>query len=141
MAVETENSSANQHVKRRLVAREVESCLSGLICDCLRNDTIPPEDVENYFLTRADLLELGSTEEEADHDAGYPKEVYEWWTVSPWFYEKLLAKGEVVYKGGSFHLWGRQCSGQAILLDSVISEIAKGLEILEGQANHEAWLS
>ena len=32
-------------------------------------------------------------------------------------------------------VWGRATTGQAILLDGVISEICSDMEILEGQAN------
>lgn len=61
-------------------------------------------------------------------------EILEHWIVSPWFGEKLKARGEPVYQRSSGWIWGRCCSGQAIFLDGVISEICIDLEILEGQA-------
>lgn len=63
------------------------------------------------------------------------KEVLEWWFVSDWFADKLEAKGEPVYRGFHLAIWGRQTSGQAILLDGVIESIAKDMEILQGQRN------
>lgn len=62
-----------------------------------------------------------------------PQEVYEWWAVTTWLGEKLKAKGEPVIELYGKSLWGRCCTGQAILLDSVISKICEEMEILEGQ--------
>jgi len=61
------------------------------------------------------------------------QEVLEWWAVSNWFAWKLKAEGQPIYDSGSVMVWGRTCSGQAILLDGVISRICEGMEILEGQ--------
>lgn len=61
-------------------------------------------------------------------------EILEHWIVTPWLGEKLKARGEPVYQRSSGWIWGRCCSGQAIFLDGVISEICIDLEILEGQA-------
>lgn len=64
-----------------------------------------------------------------------PQEVFEWWIVTEYLYNKLKEKGEPVLEWGNNYYWGRTCSGQAILLDGVISEICSDMEILEGQAN------
>lgn len=69
-----------------------------------------------------------------DADGEYP-EVYEWWMVNDWFAEKLKAKNEVIVEAYNNTCWGRQSSGQAILLDRVIGEIAFDMEILSGQPN------
>lgn len=67
-----------------------------------------------------------------DHESlDYPdgREVFEHWIVSEWFADKLEAAGEVIEK--DFHgltIWGRTCSGQAILLDSVICDIYDALQ-------------
>lgn len=74
------------------------------------------------------------TEEEHNNLDTEPAEVYEWWLVTDWLAEKLKARGEVVIEGFT-NYWGRQCSGQAILLDNVMGEICEGMEILEGQAH------
>lgn len=65
-----------------------------------------------------------------------PSEIFEWWQVSDWLASKLEEQGECVIS--SFGLWGRCTTGQAILLDGVISRICSEMEILEGQKNE--WL-
>jgi len=65
-----------------------------------------------------------------------PAEIYEWWIVSGWLCDELSKRGECVVKG--YNIWGRQCTGQTILLDNVISDIALDMEILSGQKND--WL-
>lgn len=64
------------------------------------------------------------------------QEIYEYWIVSPQLGEKLRDKGEPVLERIGGWIWGRTCTGQAILLDNVISEICFEMEILEGQ-RHE----
>ena len=56
----------------------------------------------------------------------------EFWIVSPWFGRKLKEYGEIVsFDFIGFTIWGRCSSGQAILLDGVISRICEELEMLE----------
>lgn len=62
-------------------------------------------------------------------------EIYEWWAVSNWFAEKLEAYGQSIIDTGSVKVWGRRTTGQAILLDYVITCIAMDMGILEGQEN------
>ena len=62
-------------------------------------------------------------------------EAYEHWIVTDWLAKKLEAHGEMVGDIFGLTIWGRTCSGQAILLDYVISKICEELEILEGQKN------
>lgn len=56
-------------------------------------------------------------------------EVYEWWKVSSWLAGKLEEKGEIVIDGEC--IWGRRTTGQAILLDYIISEICNDMELLK----------
>lgn len=57
-------------------------------------------------------------------------EVYEWWIVDRYFASKLSEHGEIVIDG---NIWGRQCTGQSIVLDyvvrSIYNEIHKDEEI------------
>ncbi len=62
------------------------------------------------------------------------QEIFEWWIVTEWFYKKLKDRGEPVLEWGN-HYWGRTCTGQAILLDEIISNICSEQGILEGQRN------
>jgi len=63
------------------------------------------------------------------------QEVFEWWAVSNYLFDKLREMGYVVIDTGSCKVWGRTTTGQAILLDYVITKICAEMEILEGQAN------
>ena len=64
-----------------------------------------------------------------------PQEVFEWWIVTEYLYDKLKEKGHPVLEWGNNYYWGRCTTGQAIVLDGVISEICREMEILEGQRN------
>ena len=64
-----------------------------------------------------------------------PQEIFEWWAVSSFLFDKLRAMGHPVIDTGSVHVWGRCTTGQAILLDYAITKICAEMEILEGQAN------
>jgi hypothetical protein len=70
------------------------------------------------------------TDEEPEQEMQEP---YEYWFVSSWLADKLAERGEVVIREFSMPIWGRGATGQAILLDGVIGEIAEELEILDGQ--------
>lgn len=160
------NSSVNQDIKGKLVGREVNVCVSGLIEYILQKsyeDTNAPfswDDVENYYIDNSEEIEelqeqideleeleeltqeqkeqlekLNDKIEELENEQEEPQEIYEWWSVSNWFADKLKAKGQCILSDGWNSYWGRCTSGQAILLDHVISEIAEDMEILEGMAN------
>jgi len=188
--MENENSSVNQDIKSKLVARDVYCHVGSLMEDrgeefhvgSLMEDRGEEFQEElyacdnfslirdhNYTLDGEDKWFSGSsserdelvTELEEKRDELDPKskdydekfemylnaiealndaeeesaEIYEWWAVSSWLAGKLQAEGEVIYEAGLTQVWGRQSSGQAILLDGVISDIAKGMCILEGQEN------
>ena len=58
-------------------------------------------------------------------------EPYEFWIVSDWLGGKLKEKGEIVCDDFlGFTIWGRCATGQAILLDYVISKICEDLGLL-----------
>ncbi len=54
------------------------------------------------------------------------EELIEWWLVSPYLARELKQQGEVIIDALGCYWWGRQSSGQAIYMDSVIQEIAAG---------------
>ncbi len=84
--------------------------------------------VERNIWTCPSCQEVSEKEWESE-----PQEVYEWWMVSEWFAKKLETHGEPILDWGNHYYWGRTCTGQAILLDHVISEICREEEILVGQ--------
>lgn len=126
------NSQVNQDIKSRLVDRDVYCNVNSLVEFALKHseDTDSPiqwDDIENLYASP----DYGDDEEREEE----PQEIFEWWAVSRWLYEKLKAHGAPVYGDGFNHYWGRTTTGQAIMLDGIISDICKEMEILEGQAN------
>lgn len=92
-------------------------------------------DIETYLKDQG-IIPKHATVIGADDETEFEEmEALEHWIVSNWLGDKLKEKGEMVGELFDFDIWGRTCSGQAILLDSVISEICSDLEILEGQRN------
>lgn len=79
--------------------------------------------------------QINEAREEFEGIENEPQEVYEWWAVDEMLFNNLRDKGEPVLEYANMYIWGRTCSGQAILLDHVITEIAADMEILEGQAH------
>lgn len=71
----------------------------------------------------------------ADDARDNAQEVLEHWIVTPWAARRLAELGEATGELFDFHIWGRTCSGQAILLDGVWGSLAASMEILEGQRN------
>jgi len=162
------NSTTNQEIKGRFVAREVKACFSYEMdailkvngsCD-ITKDLPSYDDIENMYEYKCPECgegypDLDSIEnphgEDSEEDKKYfcrwckayfdeepenePQEIFEWWIVTEWLYEKLKAKGQPVLEWGNNYYWGRCTTGQAILLDGVISEICSEMQILEGQAN------
>lgn len=147
------NSAANQEIKRKFVEREVFGCMTSEVEYILsmedRNAPFEYDDIENMYIKicpecGGHIEEFENDEDETiykcdsceyeseDEPDSEPQEIYEWWLVSNYLADKLIEKGEPVIKGFNSY-WGRGCSGQAILLDSVITAICADMEILEGQ--------
>ena len=78
----------------------------------------------------------------AAHDLEpHRSEIYEHWIVSNWLAAQLEKRGEVIERDFyGLTIWGRACTGQAILLDDVICSIYDELHP-EQQANHIAELN
>ncbi|MDA3780320.1 MAG: hypothetical protein PF487_08925 [Bacteroidales bacterium] len=92
------------------------------------------------------ILEITSVEEEADLEEMISQleedieelgdldfddpEPLEYWIVSPFLAEKLKDRGQVIIDEYMSPIWGRESSGQAILLDGVIVDIVKSLNII-----------
>lgn len=51
------------------------------------------------------------------------KDIMEWYLCDSWMIKQLEKQGEPVLKTDFGDWWGRTCTGQAILLDSVIEKI------------------
>ena len=158
------NSSENQEIKGKFVGRDVLACISYETDTVLKaeGEDLPTfEDIENFYEYKCPECGAGQQEpfdseaqsEEFDTDYKYkcyecdkefdtepesePQEIYEWWIVTEFLHNDLKKRGEAVLQWGNNYYWGRCCTGQAILLDHVISEICSDMEILDGQPN--AW--
>lgn len=68
-----------------------------------------------------------------DDDRSTPHEIFEWWIVSEYLYQQLKEEGYPVLDWGNNYYWGRCITGQAILLDYIISKICDDMEIFDGQ--------
>lgn len=106
-----------------------------------KDDLIIPTNADIELLKENTLKlidDIDGWEEAADFLSVEPheSEILEHWIVSDWFGKQLNAQGErVLTDFFGLTIWGRTCSGQAILLDHVIGSIAEGMDILEGQSN------
>lgn len=78
---------------------------------------------------------IEEAKEEFENLESEPQEVFEWWAVSEYLFRQLRERGYVVIITGSCYVWGRTTTGQAILLDGIISRICADMEILDGQSN------
>lgn len=54
-------------------------------------------------------------------------EVMEWWLVDEFTFDRLKAAEEITLESLGMRVWGRCCTGQSIVLDRVIINIAKDL--------------
>lgn len=158
------NSIVNQTITGKFVEIHVVTCLTGMVEYILNKsneDSEAPfnyDDIENTHPDNSEAIEelqeeLNTLEEleeltEEQEDKTYKlrddikeledeqeeyNEAYEWWEVSSYLLNKLQENGQMVIP--HMNLWGRQTSGQAILLDHVISVICEDMGILEGQEN------
>lgn len=136
----------------KFVNREVYYCVSSLISHLASGDGFYDEfmhllesapdanDFEEAFeysdVDESERAEILKEEEPESLDDWYnifsecnldypdPGEIYEHWIVSDWFADKLADKGEAIEKDlHGLTIWGRACTGQSILLDSVICDI------------------
>ena len=98
------------------------------------------EYIENTFTEITDIEDLNEEElrELADDlnididNFTEPEEALEHWIVSGWLAGKLEEYGELITKDFlGLTIWGRTCSGQAIMLDYVISKICDDLDMLK----------
>lgn len=131
-----DNSERIDEIQERL--DEIDSEKSDLEGE--RDDDETPEKrvhaVEELLESlQAEQMQLEDEKQELEDEQENPSEVYEHWNVSKFFARKLAEHGEVTGDLLDFTVWGRCCTGQAILLDYVVCAIAAEMQILEGQRN------
>lgn len=117
---------------------EIDTKLAGqLVVDGVVKDVTDEGEIEDYLKHQGIIPKNATVIAENDEPLTTEDEheAYEHWLVDRWFGKKLGEHGEMVIFDflGLECIWGRTCTGQAILLDHVIGEIAEEMEILEGQ--------
>lgn len=114
-------STKNQKILKSLVEREVYCCVTSEL---------------EYMISRIPFNDSNNPFSKEDYNNSYSHEIFEWWAVTNWFGEKLKEQGCVIIETWGKSYWGRCTTGQSIILDGCILDIAKSMEILEGM-EHE----
>jgi hypothetical protein len=98
-------------------------------------DELSDDDGCNFETSNEDLWE-GLCQEQGIDAEEYRSDIFEHWIVSDYLARRLEDKGHRVLRDFfGMTVWCRPTTGQAILLDSVIAEIALDMGILVGQDN------
>ncbi len=66
-----------------------------------------------------------------DHAQDNPQEAYEWWLVDSWLCDQLHAIGEITIDNGYGHWWGRGGTGQRLIMDGTLQQIAGQYERMD----------
>jgi hypothetical protein len=117
--MEKTTEQQRQEWAEQLVDREIWHNLCQTMQQEIENSS--GEVLYNNFANYTTINEKGEPDENGD---SYP-EIMEWWAVSGYLYNILKEKGEVVGEVLDFYVWGRQCTGQMIAMDSLIEGIAE----------------
>jgi len=103
------------------------------------NDSLKAVEVDGGFII-VDEVSYSDWEEACKDNGIYEREPLEYWIVTEWFADNLEAHGEPIIRDFlNMTIWGRCTSGQSIVIDGVVDEIASEMGILEGQIRHNNW--
>lgn len=108
-------------------AMDREALLEFIDCE---DEDLKREHDDKSLLTNAiegiDDLRIDGIEawREAVRENAEDAEIYEWYSVSGWLASKLKDIGECVLDNGYGTWWGRTCTGQALIMDGTLQEIA-----------------
>ena len=135
---EGETESERQEKNGLLVDREVLLLFSYPMQTLLEKEIISYDEIENQTLTDEEIKDnyqydlKGKDEEEINEFIQNvrnrnedQKEIYEYWCVTEWLYNKLKELGEPVVQWENLNIWGRTCTGQAIALDNTMTKVRK----------------
>lgn len=147
----------------RFVNREVYACVSGLVFDVTRlaTDTklyydllesnllggymecpcVPGEDYwqrqnRQIYADGYAKDHRGEVEPDCENcggDGEILREPFEHWIVSSWLAERLAERGALVGEWCDLHIWGRETTEQAIILDGIISEIYDSIQVIHNE--------
>ncbi|NDU99225.1 hypothetical protein [Spirosoma terrae] len=88
------------------------------------------EDFSDYYedcdvkLTKKETKLLDDLHHEWKYRDSETLDIFEWYRVTQWLAEKLMDNGQPVLCNDYGYWWGRTCTGQAIILDGTIQQIA-----------------
>lgn len=88
------------------------------------------EDCREYLDDRGiDLEQFDGLDawRDAVRENAEPQEPLEWWPVSHWLCAELREIGQPIIDNSYGWWWGRTCSGQAILADGTLQQIARNI--------------
>ena len=99
----------------RLIGREILTLANGLF-EKLLNDSeyCLYDEIENFYY-------------EDENEECEPKEVFQWWIVSEYLYERLQEVGEVVCDVEGVYFWGRTACGIGLEYDYCFKKIATNI--------------
>lgn len=105
---------------------ELEEALEGVSLGFFAVDGVD-EPFRARLLKAMNEEEVDGVEEwrDAVRDNSEAAEVYEWWLVTDWLADKLEDAGEPILRAANCAWWGRCTTGQSIILDGTLQNIAK----------------
>jgi hypothetical protein len=103
---------------------QLTELLASVSIDSADNETV--ETLLAAVISNRDDETLDGLKEwrEAVQDNAEEREVYEWWRVSSWLASQLKKIGEPVLDNGYGYWWGRCRTGQSMLMDGTLQEVA-----------------
>ena len=121
-----DQSENAKELLRRSVVLNLNQLIQYLLESNQRNWDLNSEDwFDSLFLQCKEVDYLYEVEDE-DPDIEYEtREPYEFWVVDDYFGEFLEANEELTTKQWGFFIWGRETTGQSILLDSIFQEFVE----------------
>jgi hypothetical protein len=133
---EGETESERQEKNGLLVEREVLLLFSYPMQTLLEKEILSYEDIENQTLTDEEIISNFDIYSKGENNAEQEiqnirnrgedqKEIYEYWCVTEWLFNKLKELKQPVIEWENLNIWGRCCTGQAIALDNIMTEVRK----------------
>jgi hypothetical protein len=107
--------------------------MTGRVEMALDDETAMPVGVDALKAVYLELLNEGRIDgfedaaeqfRDAVRDNAENAEVYQWFRVEDWLASELDAIGECVMENSYGQWWGRQCCGQALIMDGTMQKIA-----------------
>ena len=120
------NTSETEQKAENILSKSVFQCHSYLIHDLLEKNIFHHDDILNLYKSEQELLDEGFNMNEIKAgECDDVKEVYEWWAIDNWLTEEFEKMGEVLLKNEYGSWWGRQATGQMIIMDGTFQRLVE----------------